>query len=952
MTTTGPGEVSAREAEVLEALGARLSNAEIASRLHISVRTVESHVSSLLRKYGVADRRALAALAGGAAPAEAVPPPRPAAPPGRMAGLPAALTSFVGRERERAAVLAAFGESRLVTLLGPGGVGKTRLAAVAAGEAAPSFPAGGAFVDLVPVGGGFVAQAVAAALGVTERPRQPLEDAVAERLGRGRSLLVLDNCEHLLDAVAGFVERTLSVCPGARVLVTSRERLGVPGERVVPVAPLPPGSDAERLFLDRAAAADPGFTADPAVVAELCARLDGMPLAIELAAARSASLGADGLLATLDDVLRLLAGGRGAVERHRSLRAVIGWSHDLLGEEERTLFRRLAVFTGGFDLDAAVAVTRAGGRGPVADVLGRLVDKSLVVRRGGESRWRLLETVRAFAADRLAAAGETDETRRRHLEWATAVATALADRQTVTTALPDRQAVTTALPARTADATALPGQGPGGGRDDFDAGFDAVADDLRAALAGSPPGPGETPHRLARALGRLCYARRFLTESLDHYREAAERAPHPGEAARDLRSAADGAHAVAPAGHHAFELLLASAGRARAAGDGDGVAVALASAVVTANRFSAGFSADVPHERLSALLEEAAAAGDRGDPVVAALLAAAAAWNAGREKMAPDPGLAASAAEAARATGDPVLVSGALDAVSTAAATAGRLREAYRVTRERLSLLAAMSRDDPRSAPEVTDTYNMAATYAVATGDLRTALETARSALEDDLLGGHSYLSESSLVLPLALTGEFDEALRRADGMWDGWERAGGPVAGWMSPAVAAVALVHGLRGDDHRYRFWRARATQVSGGPRNHATFAAFADARVAVHTGRFGGAAGLVELVFTDFPQGRYQTYARAAGAELAVAAGLPDAAERLASASAVAGENDWAAACLARAEGRRSGDGAALAASVAGWERAGARFERACTLLLLPDRAAEGRAELAALGCPAPA
>ncbi|MGW0068095.1 ATP-binding protein [Streptosporangium sandarakinum] len=928
MTTTGPGEVSAREAEVLEALGARLSNSEIASRLHISVRTVESHVSSLLRKYGVADRRALAALAGGAAPPEAAPPGRTAAPPGRMAGLPAALTSFVGRERERAAVLAAFGESRLVTLLGPGGVGKTRLAAVVAGDAAPSFPAGGAFVDLVPVGGGFVAQAVAAALGVTERPRQPLEDAVAERLGRGRSLLVLDNCEHLLDAVAGFVERTLSVCPGARVLVTSRERLGVPGERIVPVAPLPVASDAERLFLDRAAAADPGFTADPAVVAELCARLDGMPLAIELAAARSASLGADGLLATLDDVLRLLAGGRGAVERHRSLRAVIGWSHDLLGEEERTLFRRLAVFTGGFDLDAAVAVTRGGGRGPVADVLGRLVDKSLVVRRGGESRWRLLETVRAFAADRLAAAGETDETRRRHLEWAAATATALED--------------------RTAGATALPDPRAGGWRDDFD----AVADDLRAALAGSPPGPGAVPHRLARALGRLCYARRFLTESLDHYREAAERAPDPGEAARDLRSAADGAHAVAPAGHHAFESLLASADRARAAGDGDAVAVALAAAVVTANRFSAGFPAEVPHERLSALLEEAAAAGDRGDPVVAALLAAAAAWNAGREKMAPDPVLAAAAAEAARAAGDPVLVSAALDAVSTAAATAGRLREAYRVTRERLSLLAAMSRDDPRSAPEITDTYNMAATYAVATGDLRTALETARSALEDDLLGGHSYLSESSLVLPLALTGEFDEALRRAAGMWDGWERAGGPVAGWMSPAVAAVALVHGLRGDDHRYRFWRARATQVSGGPRNHATFAAFADARVAVHSGRFGGAADLVGLVFTDFPQGRYQTYARAAGAELAVAAGLPDAAERLASASAVAGENDWAAACVARAEGRRSGDVAALAASVAGWERVGARFERACTLLLLPDRAAEGRAELAALGCPAPA
>jgi predicted ATPase/DNA-binding CsgD family transcriptional regulator len=415
LVASRPGQVSQREAEVLAAVGAGLSNAQIATRLHISVRTVESHVSSLLRKYGVADRRALAEIAG--------PTPAGRTPLGRIVGMPAERTSFIGRAWERDRVLTTFETARLVTLLGPGGVGKTRLAAVIADAAAPSFPAGGAFVDLVPVRDGFVAQAVAAALGVVEAPQQPLEEAIAARLGRGRSLLVLDNCEQLIDAAAGFAERLLSACPGTRILVTSRERLGVPGERVVPIAPLPIAIEAVALFADRVTAVDPEFTADPAVVGELCARLDGMPLAIELAAARGASLGMSGLMAALDDVMRLVAGRRCTDGRHRSLRTVIGWSYQLLDEEERRLFRRLAVFSGSFDLAAATAVTRVGDQSAVADVLGRLVDKSLLVhRRGPTSRWRLLETIRAFAAEQLLASGEHAELAKQHLQWAAATA--------------------------------------------------------------------------------------------------------------------------------------------------------------------------------------------------------------------------------------------------------------------------------------------------------------------------------------------------------------------------------------------------------------------------------------------------------------------------------------------------------------------------------------------------
>ena len=221
-----PAGMSAREAEVLDALGKHLTNAQIASGLHISVRTVESHVSALLRKFGASDRRELAGLA--AVARETV----------TVRGLPAQWKSFVGREREQATVLAALGEARLVTLVGPGGVGKTRLAVEVARGAASSFPSGCAFADLVPVREGFVVQSVASVLGVSERPQQPLAEAVLEHLAGRRALLVLDNCEHLLAEAAAFTERLLAACPGVRLLVTSRERLAVAGEYVVAVPPL------------------------------------------------------------------------------------------------------------------------------------------------------------------------------------------------------------------------------------------------------------------------------------------------------------------------------------------------------------------------------------------------------------------------------------------------------------------------------------------------------------------------------------------------------------------------------------------------------------------------------------------------------------------------------------------------------------------------------------------
>jgi predicted ATPase/DNA-binding CsgD family transcriptional regulator len=881
--------ISEREAEVLTALGARLSNAQIANRLHISVRTVESHVSSLLRKYGMADRWALAELARSGA-----------REPDRIAGLPGSGTTFVGRDAERAAVLAAVEEARLVSLLGPGGVGKTRLAAVVAEDAVALFPSGGAFVDLVPVRDGFVARAVATVLGVTEGSHQPLEEAVAARLGTGRSLLVLDNCEHVIDEAATFAERILAACPGIRVLVTSRERLGIAGERSVPVSPLPLGSDAERLFHDRALAADPQFVAEPAVIAELCARLDGMPLAIELAAARGVSLGATGLLAALEDALRLLSGGRGGDERHRSLRAVLSWSYDLLGEEEQTLFRRLGVFVGAFDIDAAAAV--GGDRAGVADLLGRLVDKSLVVHlRGRVSRWRLLETVRAFALDQLSAAGEEDKTRARRLHWAADAAS-----------------------------TAEGRLGDPAWREDFD----AMAADLRAALTTSG-GPDEVTHRLASALAHLTFARRHLLESFAHHRTAAAVATSAASAARDLRAGAGCAHVSTTSNQHVYELLLEAAEQARRAGDDRGRAIDLARAVETACRFPEAFEIGVPRERLLGLLNDAVAAGPGDDPEVAACVAVARAWLAGPDKGAPDLELASAAVAATRATADPVLISSGLCAAGTAALHAGRLREANRITRERLQLLSSMDRNDPYYAPEICNTYGRACIYAIMVGDLRGAMAAARAGVEDDLLSD-THITASRLVQPLVLTGRFGDAIGYAERMWDQWERAGRPAPLWMLPAVCTTVLACAMLEEPESVALWRSRAAEVAGGTLATAPVMAFVNTRLAVHNGQFDDVESLVRTAFAvNAPLDPYLAYARAAGAELAVVARLPDAAELLAGAASHAEENGWAAACLARARGRLHDDRDELARALKAWERLDAQAERDHTQTLLAQR-----------------
>jgi predicted ATPase/class 3 adenylate cyclase len=359
--------------------------------------------------------------------------------------LPRQVTTFVGREREIETLVGLVRDRPVVTLTGVGGVGKTRLAVQVAAEVVADFPDGAWMCELAPVGDpGAVWESLAASLGVQPFPGRALDEAVLEYLGPKRVLLVLDNCEHLLDAVARVVDAVAQRCPRVAVLATSREGLALAGEQIVavPSLGLPAGdadrdtlvrADAVRLFCDRAHDAKHDFALtdhNAGAVAQLCRRLDGIPLAIELAAARVRSLSPEDLVARLDQRFKLLTrGSRAALERHQTLRNTIDWSYDLLDPKERHALDRLSVFAGGCDLTAAEAIVSGADLDVLdtADVLGQLVDKSLVdvdvdVDDDAGGRYRLVETIRQYARERLEAGGDAPAVRRRHADHYVAVA--------------------------------------------------------------------------------------------------------------------------------------------------------------------------------------------------------------------------------------------------------------------------------------------------------------------------------------------------------------------------------------------------------------------------------------------------------------------------------------------------------------------------------------------------
>lgn len=347
--------------------------------------------------------------------------------------LPKHLTRLIGRDVQTVELKSLISQNRLVTLAGPSGIGKTRLAVDLGRRLKEVFPGGVLLIDLAPLNDSArVASAAATALGVQLRGGDSSVESIAAAIGQRCALLIFDNCEYLASAVAELIEGLLLRAPGLSVLATSQEILRLSAEQIYRLSALelPPstateisGFGAVELFLERARAVDPSFRlneGNAAIVAEICRGLDGIPLALEMAAARVPLLGLEGLRAGLGERLQMLkAGTRNAEWRHQTLLDTVEWSHGLLATAEQQFFRRLGIFSGGFSLDAAVAVTGLeAGRWKIADTIARLIDKSLVtVVPGGVTRYRLLETLRLYALEKLVASGETEAIAERHAQY-------------------------------------------------------------------------------------------------------------------------------------------------------------------------------------------------------------------------------------------------------------------------------------------------------------------------------------------------------------------------------------------------------------------------------------------------------------------------------------------------------------------------------------------------------
>ncbi|MEV6288358.1 LuxR C-terminal-related transcriptional regulator [Kribbella sp. NPDC051770] len=931
---TAVAEISLRESEVLELVGAHLTNAEIAARLHISVRTVESHVSSLLRKLGVSDRRA---LAQGSADrrgslAEETTDARPSRP---APVLPSPLTSFVGRSGEKAALLELLKAHREVTAVGPGGVGKTRLALAVAAEAASEFDGGVWFVDLVPVADAdMIATAIAGALGLGEQPGRDMTESVVAALADRQALLVLDNCEHVVDGVALLLERLLAACPRVAVLATSRARLMVPFERVYAVPPLSlPAdgeSDAVTLFMERAAAGgSPLAEVDRERVAAICERLDGMSLAIELAAARYQTLGLDGIAAALSHPLRMLTGGSRADERHRSVRAALDWSHALLEAEDQALLRRVSVFVSPFTVAAASEVTGVEDF-LVAEGLARLAEQSLLVVTavGGGTAYRALETIRQYATERLSEAGELADARARHLRWC----------------------------LRQADSLAAV-------RVDWRAGFDAVADDLRAALAWSAEAERSDAYRLALGLAELTFTRTLIGESQQRYEQAASLADDPRLAADALRLAA----AVAGCrmrGDDVYRLYRAAAEAALGAGDSAGAARDLATVALTSYRFAGNFVRRLALEETDALIARArglvdeAANGAKVARATVAVAEAGQALNAAVMTVEGHPGdtvaatiaLAERAVELTHQAGDRLAESVALDVLTGALSWAGETFAAAATTQRRMELLASAA-PTPAATHELIEALAEAAEASLGTGDLQAARRWAGQLADHALLAEVGHRATNWLLVADAFAGNVDEVLARSVRFLDAWERAGRPAGSSLSPAVTAVAMVHGMRGDREAQREWLAVLEQLGTPAEQASGYGAVFDTLLLLHDGEI--AAALQRVSREPDEVWKWVTWIWhhwyvALRAETAVLAGGADARERVSEARAVVAGNPIAAAMVDRAEALLDGDRAAVLATVAAFEAAGCGYQAARTLVLAGgEDAVRGNAALAELG-----
>jgi predicted ATPase/DNA-binding CsgD family transcriptional regulator len=887
-------EVTAREAEVLTLLTRHLTNVEIADALSISVRTVESHVSALLRKLHYRDRRSLARHAD-----------QPAGAPERSAlhSWPSAVTPLIGRSAERAALASAIAEHPMVTVTGPGGVGKTRLTLSVAAEIARERRDGAWFVDLVKVTDpATVVAAIADTIGVPEQRSISIESALVASLGERDGLLVIDNCEHLLDGVRHCVERILGSCPNVTVLATSRSRLLVPYEWVYEVPGLSvseDGGDAVDLFTARVAATGEPALPDPRRVAALCRALDGMALAIELAAARYSTLGLDGLEGALDERLRFLIGGTRIADRHRSLRDAIDWSYELLEPEDRVLLNDVSVLASWFDVEAARAVSRPNAeRATVADGLARLAtDSLLVVQRGEPTRYRALETIRQYGIEQLAAAGELGAIRARHEQWCRAEMT------TLRSAAPD---------------------------DAWCARFDRVVDDIRAALLWSAADERRRSESasLAADLAALLFVRGRPAETQRRYEQAAELTPIDALRATYLRLAA-GAAASRYVGNEALRLLGAAADLATTLGDGAAAAHDLAWMAIYIIR-APGIMVDKPTVDEAAERCDSARAMSDGSLRAEAAIATAAACCGRSDPAVLD--WSRTAVDLAHRSADPITESAALDQLCAVQLerddipkTVGLIRERGRVI-ERLDV-------DASSGFEYLDFYLMASEVNIAAGDLAASRRYADAQARLPFFRDQEHLAFARRLKVDALAGNFDDVVSNGERFRVSWEETGRPVASDLAGASYAVAMVHGILGDDDERAAWLRMTVELGSAPERLAGcatgWAPTFDALVALHRDDVATAVARLSADIDD-PQLRFwhtmlwRPWYAALWVEAAVLGQHRDAHERIERGHHAARDNPIASAIVDRAAALLAGDDDTLSDSAGTFSRLGCPYQ----------------------------
>lgn len=870
--------VTQREHDVLGLVARHLTNSEIADRLFLSVRTVESHVSSLIRKLGVSDRRGLVRRAEELGLLHR----------GHDSRWPASGSAFLGREEEAATLSDWLASHRMVTVTGPGGIGKTRLTTHVAQQVAQERPDGGWFVDLSQVSDPHaVMQSVATAVGVVEHPGLSSEDAVSAVLGRADGVLVLDNCEHLLADVERCVGRFMRDCPRITVVVTSRARLGTPYEWVYELPALTT-DDSVLLFRARAEAAG-GVVPEEPRVAALCARLEGMALAIELAATRYPLLGLDGLTAALEDPLQLL--GSDLQSRQRSLRATIAWSLDLIDDEERAVLAACSVFAAGFTVRAARDIAWPDHTdADVARVLATLADQHVLrAEIGTPTTYRFHEVVRQYAAELLDP--RAPEVELRHARWAVAELTSL------TSVNHD---------------------------DAWCEAFDRLAVEVRSALA-RVPDQQELGERFAEELvqrGRLEEAQR-LFEVLA--------AAADTDRVRLLRFAA-GAAAARLVGDEAMRLFDEASAAAVAGGDQEAAADALGWSVIYAALYP-GIMAHPPAADVTkSRLVEARRRAPAGSSAEATVEAAAATFLSDDDPDAESAGLGAAAT--AVAAGLPMVASAALDRVCACRLLRWEYADGLATVAARGEVMDPLPMD-ASTAFAFNDYLLMGCEASLAAGDLPGAATYAARLVALPCYRDYVHPAMARQLQVDVLAGDLIGATEHGERFRTSWERAGRHQASTLAVGPYALALAHGLLGQDDEREEWRTIAKELDAGrlssPDGVETgWAPTLDAWLLLDRDQPDAALAILTVgvdhpLWAGWATALWRPWYAAAWAEASALARVPDLEERLDAALIATRDNLVAEALVRRARALGRDDLESVAGLALTFDEMGAAYQR---------------------------